>query len=76
MDNTQSEFIELLSHSIRGKITYRLYNNVNWDKILTIAQLHKVEGIIYSSLSEKDMISQLDCELLKKLQISVFHTGT
>ncbi|MGN9161727.1 nucleotidyltransferase domain-containing protein [Clostridium sulfidigenes] len=76
MDNTQSQFIELLSHSIRGKTTYRLSNNVNWDKILTIAQLHKVEGIIYSSLSKKDMISQLDCEVLKKLQISVFHTGT
>lgn len=76
MDNTQSQFIDLLSHSIRGKTSYKILENVNWDKMLTIAQLHKVEGIIYSSLNKKDLISQIDCEELKKLQISVFHTGT
>jgi len=75
MNNTQSQFLDLLSHSIRGKISAEKYENVHWDEILTWSRSHKVEGIIYSALNKCNLISKIDSEEFKNLKISTFYTG-
>ena len=47
MDNTQRQFIDILSDGIRGASAEKYYENVDWDEVLELANKHKVEGIIY-----------------------------
>lgn len=75
MDNTQKQFIELLSKSIRREVAVEKYDNVNWEEILNLAKSHKVEGIFYSALSKSGLSSEIEVEQLKMLKKIVFNTG-
>ncbi|MEG1312098.1 MAG: nucleotidyltransferase family protein [Romboutsia sp.] len=75
MNNTQAQFIELLSKSIRSEVTIKKYDDVNWQEILGIAKSHKVEGIIYSVLKKSGLSSEIENESLEELKKIVFNTG-
>ncbi|MGL5379010.1 nucleotidyltransferase domain-containing protein [Clostridium sp.] len=75
MDNTQKQFLELLSNSIRGKHDIREYENVNWNEILTLAKAHKVEGIIFSALKKSGLWKNINSEEFDFLKRLTFSTG-
>lgn len=74
MNNTQMQFVDILSAGIRGKTVEKSYENVDWDKVLDLANNHKVEGIIYLSLRKSKFVAQLGEErlnILKKKAIMI-----
>lgn len=75
MNNTQKQFVDILSASIRGKKITNVYDSVNWNEILHLAEAHKVEGIIYSGLSRSGLTENIEEEQLKSLKRSTFNTG-
>lgn len=75
MDNTQIQFVELLSNSIRGKVEVKEYDNVDWNEILTLAKSHKVEGIIFSALRKSGLWKNIDKEEFDLLKRLTFSTG-
>lgn len=75
MNNTQRQFVDILSASIRGKNITNVYENVNWNEILDLAGSHKVEGIIYSGLNKSKLNKYVEVEKLEQLKRSTFNTG-
>ncbi|MEG1254497.1 nucleotidyltransferase family protein [Clostridium sp.] len=75
MNNTQKQFVDLLSGGIRGAKVFNTYENVNWEEILELAKAHKVEGIIYSALSKGGLTDKLEEGKLKELKMITFRTG-
>ncbi len=57
MNNTQKQFIDILSSGIRGKNVDKSYENVEWEQIINLAIENKVEGIVYSSLHKSSLVS-------------------
>ncbi len=57
MNNTQKQFIDILSSGIRGKDIEKGYENVDWEQIINLAIENKVEGIVYSSLHKSSLVS-------------------
>lgn len=57
MNNTQKQFIDILSTGIRDKNIDKVYENVEWDQIINLAIENKVEGIVYSSLYKSNLVS-------------------
>lgn len=57
MNNTQKQFIDILSTGIRDKNIDKVYENVEWDQIINLAIENKVEGIVYSSLHKSNILS-------------------
>ena len=68
MDDTKRQFLDILSAGIRNKNAEKLYDNVNWDEVLELANKHKVEGIIYSSLRRSKIASSIGEERLNTLR--------
>ena len=64
MDNTQRQFIEILSDGIRGTSAEKYYENVDWDEVLELANKHKVEGI---SHIEKGAIKSKASQKIKSI---------
>ena len=56
MNNTQKQFIDILSSGIRGKDIEKGYENVDWEQIINLAIENKVEGIVYSSLHKSSLV--------------------
>lgn len=75
MNNTEKQFVELLSKSIRSEKVIKKYDDVIWSNIITLSKDHKVEGMIYSGLSKGGLSSNIDSESLKELKKIVFYTG-
>lgn len=59
MNNAQKQFVDILSAGIRGKLADKVYDNVEWDEVIDLADKHKVEGIIYLALRKSKLISNI-----------------
>lgn len=75
MNNTEKQFIELLSKSIRNDKNIKKYEDVNWSNLLNIATDHNVEGIIYSILSSNKNNLDITDEILERMKAFAFYTG-
>lgn len=75
MNNTQRQFVDILSAGIRGKTVENKYENTDWDKVLELANKHKVEGIIYIALRKSELIVDLGEERLNILKKKAINTG-
>lgn len=68
MDNTQRQFVDILSNGIKRKIAQKFYDDVDWDEVLNLADRHNVEGIIYLSLRKSNLVSQIGSERINVLK--------
>lgn len=59
MNNAQKQFVDILYAGIRGKLADKVYDNVEWDEVIDLADKHKVEGIIYLALRKSKLISNI-----------------
>lgn len=59
MNNAQKQFVDILSAGIRGKLADKVYDNVEWNEVIDLADKHKVEGIIYLALRKSKLISNI-----------------
>lgn len=75
MDNTEKQFISLLSSGIRNKDVFKKYDDVNWNEVLQLAKLHKTEGIIFQTLSRSGLINNIEKKDLNEIKINTFKTG-
>lgn len=75
MDNTQRQFIDILSDGIRGASAEKYYENVDWDEVLELANKHKVEGIIYLALRKGSLASKIGNDRLNILKKKAAITG-
>lgn len=75
MNNAQKQFIDILSAGIRGKSADKVYDNVEWDEVIDLADKHKVEGIIYLSLRKSKLISNIGEEKISLLKQKAAITG-
>lgn len=75
MDNTQRQFINILSAGIRGKIADKSYDNVDWVEVVNLANNHKVEGITYLALRKSKLISKIGQERFNLLKKKAVTTG-
>lgn len=75
MDNTQMQFMDILSAGIRGNNVKKIYDNVNWKEILNLSERHKVEGIIYLTLRKSNLLSKLNNEEINSMKKKVTITG-
>lgn len=75
MDNTQRQFVNILSAGIRGKIADKYYDNVDWDEVVNLANNHKVEEITYLALRKSMLISRIGKERFNLLKKKAAITG-
>lgn len=75
MDNTQRQFVDILSAGIRGKKIEKLYPDVDWNEVINLAKRHKVEGIEYIALSRTKVGDTVDTENMESLKRQALITG-
>lgn len=75
MNNAQKQFIDILSAGIRGKSADKVYDNVEWDEVIDLADKHKVDGIIYLALRKSKLISNIGEEKISLLKQKAAITG-
>lgn len=75
MNNVQKQFIDILSAGIRGKSADKVYDNVEWDEVIDLADKHKVDGIIYLALRKSKLISNIGEEKISLLKQKAAITG-
>ena len=75
MNNTQKQFIDILSSGIRGNVAEKIYDNVDWNEIIDLANKHKVEGIIYLALRKSNLISKIGEKRINLLKQKTAITG-
>ena len=75
MNNAQKQFIDILSAGIRGKSADKVYDNVEWDEVIDLADKHKVEGIIYLALRKSKLIYNIGEEKISLLKQKAAITG-
>lgn len=75
MNNTERQFVEVLSAGIRGNIADKVYENVDWDEVIDLANKHKVEGIIYLALRKSSLASEVGGERINLLKQKAAITG-
>lgn len=75
MNNAQKQFIDILSAGIRGKSADKVYDKVEWDEVIDLADKHKVEGIIYLALRKSKLISNIGEEKISLLKQKAAITG-
>lgn len=75
MNNTQKQFVDILSAGIRGKVADKIYDNVKWDEIIDLANKHKVEGIIYLALRKSNLTSKIGEKRINLLKQKAAITG-
>lgn len=75
MNNAQKQFVDILSAGIRGKSADKVYDNVEWDEVIDLADKHKVEGIIYLALRKSKLISNIGEEKISLLKQKAAITG-
>lgn len=75
MNNAQKQFVDILSAGIRGKSADKVYDNVEWDEVIDLADKHKVEGIIYLALRKSKLIPNIGEEKISLLKQKAAITG-
>ena len=75
MNNAQKQFVDILSAGIRGKAADKIYDNVDWDEVIDLANKHKVEGIIYLALRKSNLISKVGEKRINLLKQKAAITG-
>ena len=75
MNNAQKQFVDILSAGIRGKAADKIYDNVDWDEVIDLANKHKVEGIIYLALRKSNLISKVGENRINLLKQKAAITG-
>lgn len=75
MNNAQKQFVDILSAGIRGKSADKVYDNVEWDEVIDLADKHKVEGIIYLALRKSKLIYNIGEEKISLLKQKAAITG-
>ena len=75
MNNAQKQFVDILSAGIRGKLADKVYDNVEWDEVIDLADKHKVDGIIYLALRKSKLISNIGEEKISLLKQKAAITG-
>lgn len=74
MNNTEKQFIEILSKAIREDKDIKKYNDVNWTNLANMAFGHKVEGIIYSAIGNESNPMEMDKNIIEELKATAFYT--
>ena len=74
MNNTEKQFIELLSKSIRNDNNIEKYEDVNWINLVNLAGEHKVEGIIYSNIKKNASKLNINSNIVDELKSFAFYT--
>ena len=75
MNNTERQFVDVLSAGIRGNTAYKVYENVDWDEVIDLANKHKVEGIIYLALRKSSLASNIGENRINLLKQKAAITG-
>lgn len=75
MNNAQKQFVDILSAGIRGKAADKIYDNVDWDEVIDLANKHKVEGIIYLALRKSSLASNIGENRINLLKQKAAITG-
>ena len=75
MNNTEKQFIELLSKSIRNDTNVEKYEDVNWSNVISLAGEHKVEGVIYSKIKENASKLNINESIAEELKTFAFYTA-
>ena len=75
MNSAQKQFVDILSAGIRGKAADKIYDNVDWDEVIDLANKHKVEGIIYLALRKSNLISKVGENRINLLKQKAAITG-
>lgn len=75
MNNTERQFIELLSKSIRNDTNIEKYEDVNWSNLISLAGEHKVEGVIYSNIKENASKLNINSSIVDELKTFAFYTA-
>lgn len=75
MNNIQKQFIDILSSGIRGNAAEKIYDNVDWNEVIDLANKHKVEGIMYLALRKSNLISKVGEERINLLKQKAAITG-
>ena len=75
MNNTEKQFIELLSKSIRNDTNIEKYEDVNWSNVISLAGEHKVEGVIYSKIKENASKLNINESIVEELKTFAFYTA-
>ena len=75
MNNAQKQFVDILSAGIRGKAADKIYDNVDWDEVIDLANKHKVEGIVYLALRKSNLVSKIGEKRLSLLKQKAAITG-
>lgn len=71
MDKNQKELIRILSASLRGRMVQIDENKFDIEKVLEEAKAHKVDGLIYTSISNKSTLSEESKNLINSYKKSV-----
>lgn len=74
MNNTEKQFIEILSKAIRKDENIKKYDDVNWTNLANMAFEHKAEGIIYSAISDENNYLGVDKNIVEELKTTAFYT--
>ena len=75
MNNAEKQFVHILSAGIRGKAADKIYENVEWDEVIDLANKHKVEGIVYLALRKSNLVSKIGEKRLSLLKQKAAITG-
>ena len=75
MNNAEKQFVDILSAGIRGKVADKIYENVEWDEVIDLANKHKVEGIIYLALRKSNLVSNVGEKRINLLKQKAAITG-
>ena len=75
MNNAEKQFVDILSAGIRGKVADKIYENVEWDEVIDLANKHKVEGIVYLALRKSNLVSKIGENRINLLKQKAAITG-
>lgn len=75
MNNTEKQFIEILSKAIRNDNNIEKFENVNWINLASLASDHKIEGIIYCAIKDTENFLNADKSVIDELKSTAFYTG-
>lgn len=75
MNNAEKQFVHILSAGIRGKAADKIYENVEWEEVIDLANKHKVEGIVYLALRKSNLVSKIGEKRLSLLKQKAAITG-
>lgn len=73
MRTSQRQFIQLFNNALKNTKTNQK-SAFDWEKIYEDAKAHKVQGLIYTAISE-EMLETMDKDLLKRWKVDTFNTG-